>query len=329
MIVINILLLIGGLVMISLGANFLTTGAVAIAQRFRISPLVIGLTIVAMGTSAPELAVSLTSAINGNSDIALGNVVGSNIANILAILGVTALICPLTVQKSSMNIEIPFTILTSALLCVFANDVLFFGTEKNVITTIEGGILLVGFILFTLYNIRIAKKNEPFSPNRNSVEQKEKTRIMAVWKATLFFIGGLFLLVYGGRFFVDSASAIALKMGISEAVVGLTIVAVGTSLPEMATSIAAALRKEPDIAIGNVVGSNIFNILFILGATATITPISSQGIILEDFIVMIFSVMLLYFFASVLGRKKISRIEGGIFVLCYIVYTIMLVWRVL
>lgn len=323
----DILILILGLLMISFGAEFLTSGAIAIARRLRISPLVIGLTIVAFGTSAPELAVSMTSALKGNADIALGNVIGSNIINILAILGITALVCPLTVQKSSMNIEIPFTVIISVLLFVMTSDTLIWGSAESVLSRWNGVVLLLLLVLFTIYNIRMAKNHpdEGIQSTTSAPDEKKKS----IWLSLLFFFGGLVLLIYGGQFFVGSASSIAADLGVSEAVIGLTIVAFGTSLPELATSVVAAMRKQPEIALGNIVGSNILNILFILGASSTITPIRAGDIQMIDYGTMIGSALLLFLFAAIIGRKTISRLEGGILLLGYIGYTAVLVMRTL
>ena len=286
----DIVLLIGGLLLILVGANALTDGAASVAKRFNISSLVIGLTIVAFGTSAPELTVSVVSALKGSSDIAIGNVVGSNIFNALMIVGCTAAIVPISVTKGTLSKEIPLCVLAS-LLCFFA--------------------------IFLGYTFAIAHNGE---------ENGESTiKIMPIWKASLFIIGGLAGLIYGGQFFVDGASGIARGLGVSESIIGLTLVAGGTSLPELATSVVAALKKNPEMAIGNVIGSNLFNIFFVLGCSATITPMNIQGITNLDLGVMIGSCVLLYIFGLFFKKRTITRPEGILLIACYIAYITYLI----
>lgn len=312
--ILNILILILTLVGITYGANFLTNGSVAIAQRLKMSPLAIGLTIVAFGTSAPELAVSLASSLSGSPDIALGNVIGSNIANILLIGGLTALVCPLVVQRSTMNYEIPFTILISLVLFLLLQDT-FFGAPFAVLGRWDGVVLLGFFLAFMYYSLRMSRKG-----NVSGDDSVTEMPSMGWLKALFFFALGLTMLIVGGKYFVSSAVEIAKAMGVSEAIIGLTIVAVGTSLPELATSLVAAFKKQPDIAIGNIVGSNILNILFILGTVSTISPVRALDIKIWDYATMIFSAVLLFLFSSVTGRSKINRLEGGILLLGYILY---------
>lgn len=314
--ILNILLLIIGLALVVGGANFLTDGAASIAKRFRLSDLVIGLTVLAFGTSAPELTVSLMAALKGSADIAIGNVIGSNIFNILAIVGITALIMPLTMSNSTIRIEIPLTILSSAVLFFMANDRLFDMAGENVITRTEGFVLLAFFLIFLFYTFNMSKGEE--SPGQ--------VRQFALPLSIIMVIGGLVALVFGGDLFVDNAAMLAGRMGVSESVVAITIVAGGTSLPELVTTLVAAIKKRPGMAIGNIVGSNLFNILLILGVSSSISPIRIQGITVVDYGIFILSAILLYVFGLFFGDKTIKRFEGSIllsFFICYTVYLVM------
>lgn len=309
----NIVLLIGGLLLILVGANALTDGAASIAKRFHISSLVIGLTIVAFGTSAPELTVSVVSALKGSADMAIGNVVGSNIFNTLMIVGCTAAIVPISVTKGTLSKEIPLCILASVVLFICANDVLINKAATNTISSSDGMLLLCFFLIFLGYTFAIA--------HNGSSEGESEIKDMPVWKSVLFIAGGLAGLVYGGQFFVSGASEIARSLGISESIIGLTLVAGGTSLPELATSVVAALKKNPEMAIGNVIGSNLFNIFFVLGCSATISPLNIQGITNLDLGVLIGSCMLLYIFGWFFKKRTITRVEGIVMITCYIGYT--------
>ncbi|HMU02328.1 MAG TPA: calcium/sodium antiporter [Saprospiraceae bacterium] len=306
------LLLILGLGMVVYGANFMVDGASALAKRYNIANIVIGLTIVAFGTSAPELAISAYSAATGNSEIALGNVIGSNIANILLILGVTAMIYPLTILRNTVQKEIPLSLLAAIIIYFLINDIQYAGSGENIISFSDGIILLSFMAIFMYYMVHLAKTsgdNEDITiPNWSK------------YKSLLYVLGGLILLIVGGKIFVDSAVELALKAGMSKAVVGLTIVAVGTSLPELATSIVAALKKNSDIAVGNIVGSNIFNAFLILGASSVISPLPKGGITDIDLYVCIGASVLLLFSSHFMGRFKIVKTEGIIFILCYILY---------
>ena len=254
----DILLLVGGLLLILIGANGLTDGAASVAKRFRIPSIVIGLTIVAFGTSAPELAVSVSSALKGSADIAIGNVVGSNIFNTLMIVGCTALFAPIVITRNTLRKEIPLCILSSIALLICANDILLNHATENVISITDGLLLLCFFAIFMGYTFAIAS-------SANNESQDEEIRQLPMWRSILYIIGGLAGLIFGGQWFVEGASNIARSLGVSESIIGLTLVAGGTSLPELATSIVAALKKNPEIAIGNVIGSNLFNIVFVLG----------------------------------------------------------------
>ena len=320
--ILDILLFIVGIILIIVGANYLTEGASVLARRFGVSPLVVGLTIVAFGTSSPELIVSLMSALKGNSDIAMGNVVGSNIFNVLVIGGINALVTPITITRSTVRREIPLMILACLVLSVMALDRVFAGTgaTENILSRSEGIVLLCFFLIFLTYTFAIAK-GDPSDPHTAPAPTKH----YPLWLLVVFIIGGLGGLVLGGELFVDAASSIARTLGMSEGFIGLTIVAAGTSLPELATSVAAALKKEPEIAVGNIVGSNLFNIFFILGTTATVTPIHIGGVSTLDFTMMSFAALLLYVFAVLFGQRVIKRAEGAVLFLCFVLYTAYLI----
>lgn len=313
---IDILILLLGLGLILVGANALTDGASAVAKRFGISDLVIGLTIVAMGTSAPELVVSVTAALNDSAELALGNVVGSNIFNILAIVGCTAMVMPISVGKGLMSKELPLVILSSLVMWAVASDTLLDGEAANVVSRIDGILLLAFFAIFMRYTFSIAKADSP---------DAEEIKPMPMWKAALWILGGLAGLIFGGRYFVDGASGIARSLGVSESVIGLTLVAAGTSLPELATSVVAALKKNPGIAIGNVIGSCLFNVFFIIGTAATIAPLPLGGITQTDLLTLVGASVLLWFFGLIIGDRKITRVEGAFMMLCYIAYTAWLI----
>lgn len=317
--IVNILILIGGLALILLGANGLTDGASSVAKKWGVSDLVIGLTIVAFGTSSPELVISLVSAIEGSAELAIGNVVGSNIFNILMIIGCVALVMPIKVEKSIMSKEIPLVILSAFALLFCANDIILNGEEANVISRIEGLLLILFFAIFMRYTFSIAKNG--------GEDATEEVKTMSGIKASLFIVGGLAGLIFGGQLFVDGASGIAKSMGVSESIIGLTIVAAGTSLPELATSIVAALKKNPGIAIGNVIGSNIFNTFLVLGCASTITPLPMGGINNVDILTMVGATVLFFIFGWLYKKRTITRIEGAIMIACYIAYTTYLVMQ--
>ena len=310
--------LVGGLALILLGANGLTDGAAAVAKRFQISDLVIGLTIVAFGTSAPELVISAMAAMGGSAEMAIGNVVGSNVFNVLMIIGVTALVMPIKVGESTLSKEIPLVILASFVLAFMANDIMLDGNISNVISRIDGLVLLGFFLIFLRYTFAIAR-------NGNSEEEGEKIKEMPIWKSPLFIVGGLAGLIYGGQLFVDGASGIASSLGVSESIIGLTIVAGGTSLPELATSVTAALKKNSGIAIGNVIGSSLFNVFFVLGCSATISPLPMGGINNVDMAVLIGSAILFWLVGWFFKKRTITRVEGALLVICYVAYTAYLI----
>lgn len=317
--ILNLLTLIGGLILILLGANGLTDGAASVAKRFKISDLVIGLTIVAFGTSAPELVISILSSIQGSAEMAIGNVVGSNIFNVLMIIGCTSLVLPMQVGQGTMSKEIPLVILSSLALTFFANDIILDGGEQNVISRIDGLVLLCFFMIFMRYTFAIARNGS----EEQSEEQKVKE--LPMWKSLAFIIGGLAGLIIGGQLFVDGASGVARSLGVSDSIIGLTLVAGGTSLPELATSITAALKKNSGIAVGNVIGSNLFNIFFVLGCSATISPLPMGGINNIDMAVLVGSSVLFWLVGWFFKKRTITRIEGALLVMCYIGYTAFLI----
>ena len=326
----NILLLIGGLILILLGANGLTDGAASVAKRFRIPPIVIGLTIVAFGTSAPELTVSVSSALKGSADIAIGNVVGSNIFNTLMIVGCTALFAPIVITRNTLRKEIPLCILSSIVLLICANDVFLDKAPENILNRVDGLLLLCFFVIFMGYTFAIASKPVTMEQQAEHPVIEEETEIKSLpwWQSILYIIGGLAALIYGGQLFVDGATGIARNLGVSESIIGLTLVAGGTSLPELATSIVAALKKNPEIAIGNVIGSNLFNIFFVLGCSASITPLHLSGITNFDLFTLVGSGILLWLFGLFFAKRTIiTRIEGGIMILCYVAYTVVLIYN--
>ena len=308
-----------GLALILLGANGLTDGAAAVAKRFQISDLVIGLTIVALGTSAPELVISVMAALGGSAEMAIGNVVGSNIFNVLSIIGVTALVTPIKVGEGTLNKEIPLMILCSIVLAIMANDIVLDGDMSNIISRIDGLVLLGFFLIFLRYTFAIAR-------NGSSEEAEgEKIQEMPIWKSVLFIAGGLAGLIYGGQLFVDGASGIAASLGVSESIIGLTIVACGTSLPELATSVTAALKKNAGIAIGNVVGSNLINVFLVLGCSASISPLPMGGINNVDMLVLVVSTILFWIVGCFFKKRTITRLEGALLVICYVMYTAFLI----
>lgn len=321
------LFLIGGLLLILLGANALTDGAASVAKKLRIPSIVIGLTIVAFGTSAPELAVSISSAVKGSADIAIGNVVGSNIFNTLMIVGCTALFAPIVITRNTLRKEIPLCILSSIVLLICANGVFLDKAPENVLSTSDGLLLLCFFSIFLGYTFAISR-NKSATEALEGGGEEEEIHALPWWRSIVYILGGLLALIYGGQFFVNGATGIARGLGVSESVIGLTLVAGGTSLPELATSIVAAVKKNPEIAIGNVIGSNLFNIFLVLGCSATITPLRLNGITNFDLLTLVGSGILLWFFGLFFAKRTITRIEGAIMVLCYVAYTVILIYNI-
>lgn len=315
------LILLIGFALLIKGADYFVEGASKIAQTLRVSPMLIGLTIVAFGTSAPEASVSFIAALEGNSDVAIGNVVGSNVFNVTFILGLTAIVFPLTVQSDTIRKEIPFALLGAVSLLLLISDMQLQGSDINLITRTEGLILLLFFAVFLYYVFEMARNN------RAQLEENSTEPVVnPSWTKNLIYtIGGLVGIVFGGSLVVENSIEIALSLGMSETLVGLTIVAVGTSLPELVTSITAALKKQTEIALGNIVGSNIFNIFFILGASAAIHPLAVDPKIFLDMWLMIFVTFLLLILSRT--HYKISKIEGVLLAIIYIIYLVFIIFR--
>lgn len=305
-IITSFLLLILGFVMLVKGADWFVDGAAGIAARFGIPQLVIGLTIVAMGTSAPEAAVSITAALKGNAGITIGNVIGSNIMNVLVILGLTAVVSPIAVKLSTVRYEIPFMIGVSVLILAL-------GISGNQVVFYEGIILWIAFIMYFIYLFRMTRKG---------TEEEELPRTVSLPRQILGLLIGMGMIVWGSDISVDSASEIARIFGMSERFIGLTIVALGTSLPELVTSVMAARKGNADIAIGNIVGSNIFNILFVIGCTVLITPVSFAANFRIDTVVAIATAVLLWI--CVVKNHRLDRGEGAVLLTGYAVYFVYL-----
>lgn len=317
---ITIIILLVGLAILIYGADILVKGASSLSKKAGIPPLVIGLTVVAFGTSAPELIVNIVSAVNNTTDIAIGNIIGSNIANILLILGLSAFIMELKVQKSTTWKEIPFALLAVLMVLVMASDIFFDKTTANILTRTDGLTLIGFFAIFLFYTAELARKGE------NGADATEIKTYSYLISITLT-IGGLIALFFGGQILVNQAIILAKLAGLSEMLIGLTIVAIGTSLPELATSIIAAKKGHSDIAIGNIVGSNIFNIFWILGITSVITPVPVSDNAMID-VAICLAVTLILFLAMFVGKKhKLEKWQGAIFILLYITYTIYLIQR--
>ena len=307
------IILIASLAGIVFGADYLVAGAVSIAKKYRVSDFVIGAAIVGVGTSMPEFVVSFLGALNGNADVAIGNVVGSNIFNILGIAGVTALFFPIAIDKKNMKFEIPLCIAVSILLTILAFN--FFNGTPATISRIDGFLLLAGFVLFIWYSFSRDRKNK-----MTIVVDAEETS--PLWIAVIKVVGGLVLLITSCDLFVDNAVLIAKSFGVNDAFISLTLIACGTSLPELAASVAAAVKKNTDMALGNIIGSNIFNITLILGLSSQVMPLISSGITLIDYIVMIAAAVL----PLIIGlRGRISRVNGLFMLMGFIIYNIYLI----
>lgn len=305
----------GGTAILVIGASWFVDGASSLAKRLGVSDLVIGLTIVGLGTSAPELAVNISAAIKGNAGLAAGNVVGSNILNILLVLGLTSVLMPVAVTRSTQRVEIPLVLLSALMLWVMGNDIFLDGSSVNVISRTDGIILLGFMLVFLAYVLYVGKA---------SGDTFEPVQAKPIWRVLVWLVAGLSALVVGSNLMVGGAVNLARWAGLSEAVIGLTIVAFGTSVPELATSVAAAWKGKVDIAVGNVVGSNILNVFFILGLTATIQPLALEPRIGFDMMVNIMASVVLLLSTITLQRMKVDRWEGVIFVLVYILYIINL-----
>ena len=315
------LLFVLGFVLLIKGADFLVDGASSIARKFQVPPMIIGLTIVSFGTSLPELLVNISASVGGNPELAIGNIFGSNIANILLILGVSAIIRPLPITRNIYFSEIPFSLVATLLVGFLANAALLADTNALMLSRIDGGILLMFFVLFMGYIYVVFKSNQADDDEADSDEP------MPTGKASLMIIGGLLGLFFGGEWVVNGAVHIAEIIGLSQTFIGLTVVAVGTSLPELVTSAVAAYKNNTDIAVGNVVGSNIFNLLWILGVSSLIRPLPFDVASNTDIVMIIFSSALLLFAVAVGKGARIVRWEGVLFILVYIGYISYLVVR--
>lgn len=313
------ILFVVGFVLLIKGADWLVDGASSIAKKYRVSDIVIGLTIVSFGTSMPELIVNILASLNGSADLAVGNVFGSNIANILLILGVAALIYPLPLQRGTVMSEIPFSLMAALLVGFLANAALFDKPLGLSISRADGGILLFFFVLFMLYVFKVSREG-----GEENVESYEEKPLLKAGGLVLLGVVALFL---GGKWTVDGATHIATQLGMSESFIGLTVVAIGTSLPELVTSAVAAKRRNTDIAVGNAVGSNIFNILWILGISALINPLPFNVLSNFDILMIIFASTLLILSVSLEKKKAVGRLSGVVFLLCYIAYIIFLLQR--
>ncbi|MGE3062592.1 MAG: calcium/sodium antiporter [bacterium] len=315
---IQLIVLIGSFAVLLKAADILVSGASSLAKRMKISDIAIGLTVVAFGTSMPEFVVNIYSSMTGHNEIVFGNVVGSNIFNILMILGIAALIHPIKVKKNTTWKEIPFAIFTSALLVVLVNDSFIDGEAVNVLSRIDGIVLLIFFVMFIIYTINIAKVH--------SIESSD-IKDMPLLKAITFIIIGVVGLGAGGKFLTDSAVFLSRQIGISEKFISLTIIAAGTSMPELATSVVAAYRKNSDISIGNIIGSNIFNILFILGLGAVVRDAQFITVMNVDLIIMTIATLMLFATMFIGNSHMIERKQSVVFIVCYLIYTVYLILR--
>ena len=298
--------LIGGLLLILFGANYLVDGSSSIARRFGLSEFIIGLTIVGIGTSTPEMVVSFLSAFNGNADMAIGNIVGSNIFNTMLILGITAMIAPLTITKSNINKDMPLNIGVTVLLILLGMNASIFGVGENVLSRLDGGILLAIFAWY-MWN--------SFRSDSADTDSGEEIRTYTPVISVLLILGGLAALIFGGRLFVNAATEIAKGFGVSDKFIAVTVLAAGTSMPELATSVVAAIKGRGQLALGNILGSNISNILLILGGSALITPLSFTGMSAVDLSAVLVSAVFIFFSAYAFKKKQLDRIEGSILVL--------------
>ena len=316
------LLFVVGFVLLIKGADWLVAGSASIAKKYNISDLVIGLTIVSMGTSMPELIVNVIASLSGNSEIAIGNVLGSNIANVLLILGVAAFIYPLTIKNSTIMSEIPFSIIAVLLVAFVANAAIFDDQMAQMLSRWDGVLLILFFGLFMVYILKLAKEG------RTDMLEDTPDETLTMGKSTVFVLLGMVGLFLGGKWVVEGAVAIANEFGLSQNLIGLTIVAIGTSLPELVTSALAAMKKNTDIAVANVVGSNIFNLLWVLGLSAVISPMKYETVINADVVVLLAATCLILF-SLMTGRAKnqIGKPTGVVFLISYVAYMAFLVYR--
>lgn len=320
----TVLLMIIGLALLLVGANYLTEGSSAVAKRFGISEFVIGLTIIAIGTSAPELVISLISTINGKTDMAIGNVLGSNTFNTLMILGITALIRPIRIEHNTLSRDIPFGLLAAVVLAICGLDIWLNG-ESGSISRSEGLLLLCFFVVFMVYSFATAKRDK--SPETQQTTEKTPEKKHPIWIELLMIAGGLAGLIYGGDLFLEYAVIFARDMGMSEAVIAVTLMAGGTSMPELITCVIAAAKNKGQLALGNVIGSNISNIFLILGTCATVSPLQMGDILPLDLVILVAASLIIAITAFTFRRNELDRAEGAIFVLLYIAYIVSLLMR--
>ena len=315
----DILYIIFGLALVLVGAHILTEGSAAVAEKFGVSEFVIGLTIVAVGTSMPEFVVSSAAAVQGSSDMAIGNVVGSNIFNVFLILGLCALVSPLPFTRNNIRFDIPLVFIASMLLLVVASDALLGLGEVNLIGRIEGALMFLCYIALITWSVRSSKQDK----QEVAAEPRMKMRV-----AVLAILGGLVALVVGSRLFVNGASSVARSLGVSDALIAITLVACGTSLPELASSLVSVAKGQKGMALGNVLGSNLFNILFILGGCSMITPLTLGDITIIDIAMVVMSAVIPFIFAFTLKGRNLNRIEGAAMVAIYVGYVAWLISQV-
>lgn len=315
----QILIIVVSAAMVIYGAERLTGGASSLARKLQMPEMVIGLTVVAFGTSMPEFCISLVAALNGSTDMAVGNVVGSNIANTMLIIGMTAAIAPIAITSGSLRKDMPFALMASVVLTLLCTDSLNIRLSGNVVSRLDGAFLLLLFALFLWYTLKTARTGKSSQDTTSTSQDTNHKKDISVW----WVLPGLALLIGGSQLFTDAATALARDMQVSEGFVGLTIVALGTSLPELATSIVAAAHGRSALAIGNVIGSNVFNILWILGATAVICPLQIYGVQMSDLLIMVASMFILWFFAFT--NHRVERWEGVVLTTLYVAYMVWLV----
>lgn len=313
------ILLIVGFILLIKSADFFVSGASSVAKALRIPTIIIGLTIVAFGTSAPEAAVSVTAALKGNNDIAIANVVGSNIFNLLGVIGIASIIKPVKVQKTTILKEFPFILLSSLVLLILSHDIRFQGYSQNELTKSDGLMLLALFSIFMYYLLEMA------ITSKEEMEVEQGSSKASIPKSLTISLVGIIGIIFGGQIVVDNATIIALSLGMSENLVGLTIVSIGTSLPELVTSVVAAKKGESDIAMGNVVGSNIFNILFVLGISSFINTIEVPQIVFVDMFIMLIVSIIVYIFATT--KKQVNKVEGFLMIVTYLAYMVFIIIR--
>ncbi|MBU2916149.1 MULTISPECIES: calcium/sodium antiporter [Reichenbachiella] len=317
--VLESILIVVGFVMLIKGADFLVNGASSLAKRYNVSDIAIGLTVVAMGTSAPELVVNLISGSNGHNDVVFGNIIGSNIFNMFLILGISSVIYPLTVQKNALWKEVPYSLIATIVLFILVNDQLIFGSASNSASVWDGAILLVMFVGFLYYVFQNMTRTDDSAGDLDEIE------MYGSLKTALMIIFGIAGLAFGGQLIVDNSIVIAHHFDISEKVIGLTILAAGTSLPELATTAVAAFHKKSDLAVGNIVGSNIFNILLVLGATALFNgPLAFDIDLNLDLYIIMIGTFMLFLFMFTLQKYKLDRAEGALYLLGFVAYIVFL-----